>query len=122
MNDAVVKAEEFAKAITDSAEYKRFNECSKAMDGDESRRLMAKYQSKQRRLWLGRFEPNSMDEMRDLHFKISQKVMIQNFNQSSSDVINPLNARAKCGLQLLNYLIPLIHLPNYPLSLRLGDS
>jgi len=91
MNDAVVKAEEFAKAITDSAEYKRFKECSKAMEGDtESRRLMAQYQSKQRRLRLGRFEPNLMDEMRDLHLKISQNVTIQNFNESSIDLIKLL--------------------------------
>ena len=87
LNTPIEKAKEFAKAIVESDEYKRFMLCNEAYQNDlESRRLLAQYQSYQRRLKLGRFEPGIMDKLKELQIKVSQNEIITNFNKSGNDL------------------------------------
>ncbi len=88
LSDPVEKAGEYAKAIMESPEYLQFMECKDAFQADAaSRRLLAEYESKQRRLRLGRFEPNMMDEIKDLYTKISESEVIQNYNKSGNELV-----------------------------------
>jgi cell fate (sporulation/competence/biofilm development) regulator YlbF (YheA/YmcA/DUF963 family) len=87
MCDPVEKAKEFAKAIVESDAHKKFVLCNNSLQNDlASKMLLAKYQSKQRWLRLGRFEPGLLDELRDLHIKVSQNEVIQNYNKSASEL------------------------------------
>jgi arsenite-transporting ATPase len=93
MSDPVEKAKEFAKAIVDSDEYKKFVQCNKAIqENTSSKRLLAQYQSRQRRLKLGRFEPGLMDELKDLHDKVAADETIQSFNKSRAELTELLVA------------------------------
>ncbi|MCX6655301.1 MAG: YlbF family regulator [Candidatus Bathyarchaeota archaeon] len=83
MSDPVEKAKDFANAIVDSDEYKRFVQCNKALEENtSSKRLLAQFQSRQRRLKLGRFEPGLMDELKNLNDKVAVDETIQSFNKS----------------------------------------
>ena len=87
MSDPVEKAREFAKAIVDSDEYKKFIQSNKALqENTPSKRILAQYQSKQRRLKLGRLEPGLMDELKELHDKVAVDETIQNFNKSRAEL------------------------------------
>lgn len=87
MSDPVEIAKEFAKAIVESEEYKRFIQCNKVLqENTSSKRLLAQYQSKQRRLKLGRFEPGLMDELKNLHEQVIVDETIQNFNKSRTEL------------------------------------
>jgi cell fate (sporulation/competence/biofilm development) regulator YlbF (YheA/YmcA/DUF963 family) len=87
MSDPVEKAKDFANAIVDSDEYKRFVQCNKALEENtSSKRLLAQYQSRQRRLKLGRFEPGLVDELKNLHDKVTADETIQSFNKSRAEL------------------------------------
>jgi cell fate (sporulation/competence/biofilm development) regulator YlbF (YheA/YmcA/DUF963 family) len=87
MSDPVEKARDFANAIVDSDEYKRFVQCNKSLEENtSSKRLLAQYQSRQRRLKLGRFEPGLMDELKNLNDKVAVDETIQNINKSRAEL------------------------------------
>lgn len=87
MSDPVEKAKDFAKAIVESDEYKKFVQCNMVLqENTSSKRLLAQYQSKQRRLRLGRFEPGLMDELKSLHDKVAVDETIQSFNKSRAEL------------------------------------
>lgn len=87
MSDPVEKAKEFAKSVVESDEYRRFLESNKALqENASSKRLLAQYQSRQRRLKLGRFEPGLMDELKDLYDKVVVDETIQSFNKSRAEL------------------------------------
>ena len=91
VNNPAGKAEEFAQTIVESEEYKKFIQYNNSLQNDTaSRRLFAQYQSKQRWLGLGRFKPELMDELMDLHTKVSENMLIQDYNKSVTELIDLL--------------------------------
>ena len=84
----MAKANEFASAIRETDEYKAYASALKAFQGDlPAKRLIATFQSRQRRLQLGRFEPTLMDELKLLNEQISGNMVIQSLGAAEWDLV-----------------------------------
>lgn len=90
-NDPKTKVKEFAKAILECKECKNFIKYNEELRRNQTaQNLLREFQQKQRELqWIG-FNPNTLEELRDLQMKINKNETIQNFLRAQQELVDIL--------------------------------
>lgn len=90
-NDPRKKAKEFAEAILESEAYKNFiNSDEELKRNQPAQNLLREFQQKQMELQWNGFNPNTLEELRDLQMKINKNETIQNFGKSQQELVDLL--------------------------------
>ena len=80
------KAKEFAKAILESDEYKRFLRCSGELEKNQQiQGLLKEFQEKQIELQKS-FVPGTLEELKELQMKINGSAEIRNYMESQGEL------------------------------------
>lgn len=95
-NDPKNKAKEFAKAIVESEEYKNFIKYNDQLQRDQTaQNLLRQFQQKQMELQWNGFNPNTLEELRDLQIKINKNNTVQNFVKAQQELVDILQRTNK---------------------------
>lgn len=90
-NDSKTKAKEFANTIVESEEYKNFIKFNKELEKNQTtQNLLREFQQKQMELRWNGFDPNTLEQLKDLQMKINKNEVIQNFVKAQQELVDIL--------------------------------
>ncbi len=90
-NDPRTKAKEFSQAIVECDEYKNFIKFDEELQRNQStQKLLNDFQQKQMELQMGGFNPNTLEELKELQMEIRNNEAIQNFAKSQQELVDVL--------------------------------
>lgn len=91
INDPRTKAKEFSQAIVECDEYKNFIKFDEELQRNQSaQKLLKDFQQKQMELQMGGFNPNTLEELKELQMEIRNNEAIQNFAKSQQELVDVL--------------------------------
>lgn len=90
-NDPKTKTKEFARAILECKEYKNFIRYNEELQRNQTaQNLLRQFQQKQMELQWNGFNPNTLEELRDLQMKIRKNDTLNGFFNSQQEILELL--------------------------------